>query len=45
MEVSGIHHNTFGGFLSLKIGIYGAGEGEIRLRIFSCQAIPASRTT
>lgn len=27
MEVSGIHHNVFGGFLSLRLGLYVAGEG------------------
>lgn len=35
MEVSGIHHNVFGGFLSLRIGIYGAGTGAVRLSRFS----------
>lgn len=34
MEVSGFHHNVFGGFLSLKIGICSAGEGEVRVRQF-----------
>lgn len=39
MEVSGLHHNTFGGFLSLKIGIYSAGEGSIVVRDFRYRAI------
>jgi xylan 1,4-beta-xylosidase len=39
MEVSGLHHNVFGGFLSLKIGIYAAGQGSIRLRDFTYRAI------
>ncbi|SFS20026.1 xylan 1,4-beta-xylosidase [Dyella sp. OK004] len=39
MEVSGIHHNVFGGFLSLKLGIYSAGEGSILLRDFSYRAL------
>ncbi len=41
MEVSGIHHNVFGGFLSLKIGIYCAGSGAIRLRDFRYRALGA----
>jgi xylan 1,4-beta-xylosidase len=39
MEVSGLHHNVFGGFLSLKVGIYSAGEGAIRLTNFTYKAI------
>lgn len=39
MEVSGIHHNVFGGFLSLRIGIYSAGKGSIRLRDFNYRAL------
>lgn len=39
MEVSGMHHNVFGGFLSLKIGIYSAGEGSVRLRDFKYRAM------
>ena len=34
MEVSGLHHNVFGGFLSLKVGLFAAGRGEVRLRNF-----------
>lgn len=34
MEVSGFHHNVFGGFLSLRLAIYAAGTGNIRLRDF-----------
>jgi len=34
MEVSGYHHNVFGGFLSLKFGVYCIGKGEVRLRDF-----------
>lgn len=34
MEVSGFHHNVFGGFLSLKIALFAAGSGEVRLRDF-----------
>jgi xylan 1,4-beta-xylosidase len=39
MEVSGLHHNVFGGFLSLRLGIYAAGNGEVRLRDFRYSAI------
>jgi len=39
MEVSGIHHNVFGEFLSLKLGIYAAGEGTVRLIDFRYRAI------
>ena len=41
MEVSGIHHNVFGGFLALKIGIYSANEGSIVLRDFRYRALDA----
>jgi xylan 1,4-beta-xylosidase len=39
MEVSGIHHNVFGGFLSLKVGIYSANQGSILLQNFSYRAL------
>ncbi|HEX5664251.1 MAG TPA: xylan 1,4-beta-xylosidase, partial [Xanthomonadaceae bacterium] len=39
MEVSGIHHNVFGGFLSLKVGIYAANRGSVLLRRFSYRAL------
>ncbi|PZQ56512.1 MAG: xylan 1,4-beta-xylosidase [Novosphingobium pentaromativorans] len=39
MEVSGIHHNVFGGFLSLRFGIYAAGSGQARLRDFRYRAV------
>jgi xylan 1,4-beta-xylosidase len=39
MEVSGLHHNVFGGFLSLKIGIYSAGDGSVRLSDFTYRAL------
>ncbi len=42
MEVSSLHHNVFGGFLSLKIAVYSAGQGSIRLRDFSYRAIPGT---
>lgn len=39
MEVSGLHHNVFGGFLSLKIGIYSAGNGAVTLSDFAYRAL------
>jgi xylan 1,4-beta-xylosidase len=42
MEVSGLNHNVFGGFLSLKIGVYCAGSGSIRLRDFRYRALPSA---
>lgn len=39
MEVSGLNHNVFGGFLSLKIGIYSVGAGRIALRDFRYRAL------
>ncbi|HEX7757854.1 MAG TPA: family 43 glycosylhydrolase, partial [Caulobacteraceae bacterium] len=42
MEVSGFHHNVFGGFLSLRVGVYGAGPGDILLRDFTYRALTAS---
>ncbi len=38
MEVSGLHHNTFGGFLALRPAIYVAGSGGARLRDFRYRA-------
>ncbi|ARU29938.1 family 43 glycosylhydrolase [Cellvibrio sp. PSBB006] len=39
MEVSGLNHNVFGGFLSLKAGIYCAGSGKVQLRDFQYRAL------
>ncbi|MYM94326.1 family 43 glycosylhydrolase [Duganella vulcania] len=39
MEVSGMHHNVFGGFLSLKPGVYSAGEGAVRMCDFRYRAL------
>ncbi|MEN0036669.1 MAG: family 43 glycosylhydrolase [Cellvibrio sp.] len=39
MEVSGINHNVFGGFLSLKVGIYCAGVGKVQITDFVYRAI------
>lgn len=42
MEVSGLNHNVFGGFLSLKLGIYSLGKGKIQLRDFQYRALASS---
>lgn len=34
MEVSGLHHNVFGGFVSLRPALFSAGAGEVRARNF-----------
>jgi xylan 1,4-beta-xylosidase len=39
MEVSGYNHNTFGGFLALRIGLYSAGTGRARLSDFRYRAL------
>ncbi|MGQ8364527.1 family 43 glycosylhydrolase [Glaciecola sp. 1036] len=39
MEVAGINHNVFGGFSSLKVGIYCVGKGKAKLQNFSYRAI------
>lgn len=41
LEVSGYHHNVFGGFLSLKFGVYSLGAGQVRLRDFTYTALDA----
>ncbi|MDH0867224.1 family 43 glycosylhydrolase [Mitsuaria sp. GD03876] len=41
MEVSGFHHNVFGGFLSLKLALFSAGRGEVRFRRFRYRGLPA----
>jgi xylan 1,4-beta-xylosidase len=42
MEVSGIHHNVFGGFLSLKVGMYSAGNGKVRFSHFTYKGLGTS---
>ena len=34
-----MHHNVFGGFLSLKLGIYCTGDGNVRLSDFRYKAL------
>ncbi len=40
MEVSGYHHNVAYDFLSLRPAIYAAGEGKVRFRDFTYEALP-----
>ncbi len=40
MEVSGLHHNVFGGFVSLRVALFSAGPGEIRVRRFVYRGLP-----
>ena len=42
MEVSGMHHNVFGGFLSLRVGLFAVGKGAVRLRDFRYRALAES---
>lgn len=39
IETSGYHHNTFGGFLSLRTGIFSAGKGTVTFRNFSYRGL------
>ncbi|MBV8603838.1 MAG: family 43 glycosylhydrolase [Pelomonas sp.] len=42
MEVSGLHHNSFGGFVSLRVGVFSVGAGGgVRVRGFAYRAIDA----
>lgn len=41
MEVSGLHHNVFGGFVSLRPALFSAGNGEVRARSFVYKGLPA----
>ena len=34
LDVSGYHHNTFGGFTSLRPGVFASGEGTVKFRNF-----------
>jgi xylan 1,4-beta-xylosidase len=38
-EVSGYHHNVLGGFSSLKVGIYGLGDGRLQVDDFTYRAL------
>jgi xylan 1,4-beta-xylosidase len=39
MEVSGMHHNVFGGFLSLKVALYCCGQGGVSFSDFRYRAL------
>ena len=41
MEVSGLHHNVFGGFVSLRPALFSAGPGEVRARNFVYRGLTA----
>lgn len=43
MEVSGLNHNVFGGFLSLRPAVYAAGSGTVTLRDFRHRALDIDR--
>lgn len=38
-EVSGFHHNTFGEFLSLRAGLFAAGDGEVVFNYFNYKGL------
>ncbi|MEZ4641977.1 MAG: hypothetical protein R3E31_04430 [Chloroflexota bacterium] len=38
LEVSAMHHNVLGGFLSLRIGLCSVGNGAVRFRNFIYRA-------
>jgi len=40
-EVSGYHHNVFGGFLALRIALFAIGRGEVRWRHFRYRGLQA----
>ena len=40
MEVSGLNHNVFGDFLSLRIGLFASGQGAVRVRDFRYRGNP-----
>lgn len=39
METSGIHHNVFGGFLSLNVAMYCVGKGAVKIEDFQYRAL------
>jgi len=39
LEVSGYHHNSFGEFISLRLGIYAAGRGEAEFSEFRYRSV------
>ncbi len=43
MEVSGMHHNVFGGFTSLKVAIFSCGNGGCEFRDFKYRGLSQRR--
>jgi xylan 1,4-beta-xylosidase len=41
MEVSGFHHNVFGGFHGLKVALFAAGNGQVKMRNFTYRGLPS----
>jgi xylan 1,4-beta-xylosidase len=39
MEISGMHHNVLGGFLSIRPGLYSCGQGSIRIKAVVYRAL------
>ena len=39
-EISGLHHNAFGGFMGVRIGLCSIGEGEVNYKNFKYSSIP-----
>lgn len=39
LEVSALHHNVLGGFLSLRIGLCAVGEGKVTFKNFTYKAM------
>jgi beta-xylosidase len=39
LEVSGMHHNVLGGFISLRLGLAAVGEGVVKFRNFKYQPL------
>lgn len=40
-QVSALHQNVLGGFLSLRLALFAAGQGEVRLRRFTYRGLDA----
>lgn len=41
LDVSGYHHNTFGGFTSLRPGVFSSGKGAVKFRNFVYRPAPS----
>jgi xylan 1,4-beta-xylosidase len=38
-EVSALHHNVLGGFLSLRVGLCSIGEGQVKFKNFRYKSL------